>query len=156
MYQVIEYQDYRKENYILVHGVTSDLEKAKGRVGEILKKITGSHDEKDSFYQIYQLPGDHRNDYVYLSDRKNVVGQYTYRFIHFEKLLGKTVKELYDEILEEKIPKRVSGDTVITRDVFYNLVENELSSSLDFLQDTGDIYIDTFSTIVAVVKCEEF
>ena len=156
MYQVIEFNDYRKENHIKLHGVTSDLEKAKQRVKEVLEKMFEKHDEKDSFYQVYELPKDHCNDYVYLSDRKNVMCQYTNRFINFEKLLGKTIRELYIEILEEKVPKRFSPDQVVTKDVFYELIHSGLDGYLNFLQDTRDIYIELYTTIVAVVKCEEF
>lgn len=156
MYQVIEYNDYRKENYIHLHGFTSDLEKAKQKAKEILEKAS-SKDREDCLCQIYELEKDHRNDYVALSNPRKDIVQYTYRYIEFPKLLHKTVRELYVEILEEKVPKSISPDEIITKDVFRDLLDRKLLSGyLNFLQeDTNDICITMTTTIAAVVKCDE-
>lgn len=158
-YQILEYNDYRKENYITIHGVTRDLEKAKKKVIEILQKqISNDKEVEDKFFEIYELPKDHCNEYVALVPRANTVSQYTYREISFTSLLNKTVKDLYD-ILEEKVPKSLSPDQILTKDVFYDLVHRKILKDgyLEFLHtDTGDICIDTYSTIIAIVECEEF
>lgn len=153
MYQVIEYNDYRKENYIFLHGVTSDLEKAKQRAQEIIQKSYEKKDEKeDNFYQIYKLQA---TEYVDLqpSDKKNVICQYSYRLIEFSNLLGKTVREVF-EMMDERVPKTISPDEIITKDVFRNLIDNK-HLNLSWSEDL-EFEIDIFSRIIAIVKCEEF
>lgn len=156
MYQVIEFNDYRKENYIHLHGVTSDLEKAKQRAQEILQGYVDpkKNSREDCFVEIYRLPKDHCNEYVYVKDR---MYQYSYRTFEFPNLLNKTIQELY-EIIDEKVPKDLSPDQIITKDVLKDLIYRKvLTKHLDFLiEDIGDICMDTCSTIVAIVKCEEF
>lgn len=156
MYQVIEYNDYRKENYIKLHGVTSDLERAKQRAQQIFE-IDPTDDKEDCFVQIYELPKDHCADYVYLSDRKAVMHQYSCRKFTFSKLLNKTIEELF-EIIEERVPKTLSPDQIITKEVFRDLIHRKvLNGYLNFLhEDTGDISMEIYSTVVAIVKCEEF
>lgn len=154
MYQVIEYNDYRKENYIFLHGVTSDLQKATQRTQEIIQKgIEKCHNKESIIYQVYKL--DERTEYVDLqpNDRKNVICQYSYRCINFTSLLGKTVREVFD-MMEEKVPKKVSPDEIVTKDVFRNLIDNK-HVSIYCAEDLG-FDVDNFSTIVAIVKCEEF
>ncbi len=164
MYQVIEYNDYRKENYIQLHGVTTDLEKGRQKVKEILEKYSqrrSPSSEEGFLCQIYELPSDHCNEYVSLSNKKDIISQSSYRFIDFSPLLHKTIRELY-EILDEKVPKSISQsispDEIITKDVFLRLLEQKkFTNYLDFLQeDIGDISIDNTSTVIAIVKCEEF
>ncbi len=165
MYQVIEYNDYRKDNYIRLHGVTTDLEKARQKVKEILEKYMknsqNEDEEKGCLCQIYEFPSDHCNEYVCISNRKDIVSQSSYRCIDFSNLLDKTIRELY-KTLEEKVPKSISQsispDEIITKDVFLRLLEQKkFTEYLEYLQeDIGDICIDNTSTIVAIVKCEEF
>lgn len=152
MYQVIEYNDYRKENYIFLHGVTSDLEKAKQRAQEIIQKSCEKKDEKDSFYQIYKLQA---TEYVDLqpSDKTNVICQYSYRLIECSNLLGKTVREVF-EMMDEKVPKKFSPDEIIAKDVFQNLIDNKHVSI--HCAEELEFEVDNFSRIIAIVKCDEF
>lgn len=134
MYQVIEYNDYRKENYIILHGITSDLEKAKQRARKILEEDASGYkcyEESSSFYQIYQLDTeDHPNQYIQLQpgreNKKSVMCEYTFRYIEFSGLLNKTVGELYTDILDEKVPKSVSPDETITKELFVILSKTRI------------------------------
>lgn len=159
MYQVIEYNDYRKDNYIRLHGVTTDLEKARQKVKDILEKYSNSKNDNNNegcLCQIYELPQDHCNEYVSLCNKKDVISQSSYRIINFSPLLDKSIQELYESI-DEKVPKSISPDEIITKDVFLRLLEQKkFTKCLDFLeQDIGDISIDRTSTIVAIVGCQE-
>jgi hypothetical protein len=152
MYQIIEYNDYRKENYIFLHGVTSDIEKAKQRAQEIIQKKFFLEQNEHNFYQIYELK---HSEYVDLQPmgKKDVICQYSYRFINFSNLLGKTVGEIY-EMIDEKVPKTMSSDDFITKDIFANILKNHID--FIYLEELLDFFADTFSTIVSVVKCDEF
>lgn len=156
MYQVVEYNDYRKENYIFLHGVTSDLEKAKQRTYEIIQKDIEKCNDKDNesiIYQVYKL--DERANYVDLqpNDRKNVICEHSYRCINFSSLLGKTVREVFG-MMEEKVPKKVSPNEIVTKDVFRNLIDNK-HISIYWAEELG-FDVDNYATIVAIVKCDEF
>jgi hypothetical protein len=152
MYQVIEYYDYRKENYIFLHGITSNVEKAKQRAKEIIERKFLEDENEYSFYQIYELKN---SEYVDLQpmDKKNVVCQYSYCFIDFSNLLLKTVREIC-EMIGENIPKTISSDEIITKDIFRNILENR-KNFINY-SEYSEFLVDTFSTIVSVVKCEEF
>ena len=153
MYQVIEYNDYRKENYIFLHGVTSDLEKAKVRAREIIEKKYKKSQQGD--HQIYQMYEVECAEYVDLqpTDKKNVMYQYSYRKIDVSNVLCKTVRDVYN-FIEEKVPKTISPDEIITKDVFFNLLHTD--KKFIYYSEELDFSLDTFSTIVSIVKCEEF
>lgn len=156
MFVVLEYQDYRKENYIHVHGVTNDLEKAKQRALDILK--THMSEETDSnFYEIYDCSKDQKS-YVALDHK--IKYEFSVREITLnEKLLGKTVEELF-EMLDEPVPKRFRGEknTVITKNMFREMIDNKTITEgcMNFLQsDCQCIEICQYSAIIAVVQGEE-
>lgn len=157
MYVVLEYQDYRKENYIHVHGVTNDLEKAKQRALDILK--THMSEETDSnFYQIYDCSKDQKS---YVALQQKVKYEFSIREITLDsvKLLGKTVGELF-EMLDEPVPKRLRADknTVITKQLFREMIDNQTITEgcMNFLQsDCQCIDICQYSAIAAVAQVDE-
>lgn len=159
MYVITEYQDYRKENYIHLHGVSDDLEKAKQRAVEILKSHFDPEGEFN-FYQIYDCSRDPKS-YVALqpSRRQDVKYEFSYREIVFDRLLGKTIRDLF-EMLDNPVPRSMQEgkDTVITKQLFREIVETKAISDgdLEFLQsDCGCIEICLSSAIIGVVECEK-
>ena len=163
MYQVIEYQDYRKENYIYLHGVTSDLEKAKDRAKSIQEQYASKHynkDHKGTYCRIQERKKGSQNDYVDFQgrDRKSVICEFEIFSIEFHDLLEKTIRELFVDILDEKVPKDISPDEIITTELFCDLIDrNLLKGYLEFLaEDQQLISLTRSSGFVAVVTCEEF
>lgn len=57
---------------------------------------------------------------------------------------------------DRKVPKSVSPDDIITKDVMLNLIVNRHLPVEEYLQEMLDIEINTYSAVVAVVKCDEF
>lgn len=163
MYQVIEYQDYRKENYIYLHGVTSDLEKAKVRAKSIQEQYASKYynkEHKGTYCLIQEREKGSQNDYVDFQgrDRKSVICEFEIFSIEFHDLLEETIGKIFVDILEEKVPKGISPDEIITTELFRDLIDrNLLTGYLEFLaEDQRIISLDRSSSFVAVVKCEEF
>lgn len=166
MYQVIEYNDYRKEVYIRLHGITRDLPRAEERAQDILaQKASRYRNEEDAtLYQVYKLPKHHRTDYVALQDqdrdRKTVISQYTYREIMIAPLLGKLISDLFVQI-ERNVPSALSEEErtqPLTKSMFQDLLARGILREDDLLclREAQEIDVDDYSTIVAIVSCEEF
>lgn len=160
MYLVIEYQDYRKENYIITHGVTSDLTKAKDAIQRVIQPILTKINESDEKY-----PGKFRfavsvkndNEYVDLEprNRNKIIEQFRIAYVDITSILNKTLSEVF-EMIDERVPKRLSlpSNEILTKEVFLRLI-NEKYINKECLGEFFDVEYSTSYTVYAIVECEE-
>lgn len=158
MYQVIEYTDCRKENNIFLHGCSNNLDRAKQRALDILKN-RANDESSTSFYQILDRHEMQKNYVAICENTRSVIkNELCYRKISWN--LPKTIAELF-EMLDEQVPHSLKAmqHTIVTKEIFRDLIHRNMitDGSLYFLHDDCQwIFIDTYSTIVAVVECEQF
>jgi hypothetical protein len=160
MYLVIEYEDYRKENYIITHGVTSDLAKAKHAIYRVIEpKVTkiNQGDEKypGKFHCLVSV--NNYNEYVYLEprNRNKIIEQFRIAYVDITSILNKTLGDVF-EMMDERVPKRLSlpPSEIITKDIFLRLI-NEKYINKECLQEFLDVDYETSTTSYAIVECEE-
>ncbi len=158
MYLVIEYYDYRKENYIITHGVTSDLTKATETLNRIIdSKNTEDQPEVCKFTVPVKNLEEHGEEYVCLEpkNRKKIIKQIRTAYADIRSVLGKTLSQFF-EMIDERVPKRLSlsPDEILTKDIFKRLITEKYINT-GCLGEFFDVEFSTSCTIYAIVECEE-
>jgi hypothetical protein len=160
MYLVIEYEDYRKENYIIIHGVTSDLAKAKDAIYHVIEpKVTKINEGDEKYPGKFHCPVSVKNDneYVHLEprNRNKIIEQFRIAYVDITSILDKTLGDVF-EMLDERVPKRLSlpSSEIVTKDIFLRLI-NEKYINKEFLGKFLDVDYETSTTAYAIVECEE-
>lgn len=158
MYQILEYSDNNKENYVTLHGVTPSIKTARKKARQILNK----------FYRYKLMDGGHTlhfvrdvkkdnyvNDVNVTNDKEHLYCMYTIELR--PNIFSLTIGDMYD-LLEEDVPFDFNRKDEFTTDVFDDLIHSQLLNvtNIQILSDHNYVYTMTDPKRVAIIKCEEW
>ena len=150
MYQIIEYNDYHKENYIKLHGLTSDLDKAIRYSMALFKDLKEGDDQIEVVVDYKHIRD---NEHVYFKNNGPIIKKF--QAVEISGFSTTSFQDLFDAI-DRPVPSSISGADVITRDELIHLVNTHVvtTDDIDSLDELGfEVWIS--STVVAIVQGNE-
>lgn len=157
MYQVIEYSDNHKENYVTLHGVTSNIKTAREKAHKILNQFY-RHESSEGHHTLHFVRDIKGADYDYVDVTNDKEHQYCMYTIELRPdIFDLTIGDMYN-LFEKDVPSDFNRKDEVTTDVFDDLMRLHLLNVTNFeiLSRHNYVYTVTDPKRVAIIKCEEW
>jgi hypothetical protein len=123
MYQVIEYSDNHKENYVTLHGVTSNIKTAREKAHQILNNFY-RHESSGGCHTLHFVRDIKGTNYADVTNNKE--HQYCIYTIELRPdIFHLTIGDMYD-LFDEDVPSDFNRKDEVTSDVFDDLMRPHL------------------------------
>ena len=156
MYQVLEYSDNHKENYVTLHGVTASLKTACEKAHQILNKFYRYEStEGHTLHFVRDIKGTDYDHVDVTNDKEHLYCMYTIELR--PNIFDLTIGDMYD-IFEKDVPSDFNRKDEVTTDVFDDLMRRHLLNVTHFeiLSRHSYVYTMTDPKHLAIIKCKEW
>ncbi len=156
MYQVLEYSDNNKENYVTLHGVTSSLKTACEKARQILNQFyRHESSEGHSLHFVRDIKGTGHDHVDVTNDKEHIYCMYTIELR--PNIFDLTIGDMYD-LFEQDVPSDFNRKDEVTTDVFDDLIRRHLLNvtTVQILSRHNYVYTMTDPKRLAVIECKEW
>ena len=156
MYQVIEYSDNHKENYVTLHGVTASLKTACEKARQILNQFYRYESkERYTLHFVRDIKGSDHDHVDVTNDKEHIYCIYTIELR--PNIFDLTIGDMYD-LFEKDVPSDFNRKDEVTTDVFDDLMCRHLLNVTHFeiLSHHNYVYTMTDPKRLAIIKCKEW